>query len=353
MNRPIINISLLFCCLFIQYAFSQDKAETVNSKTSTDVFADERLLPIKLTYSIKELKRNTNDTVYMPSSLSYQLADSTWATMDIELRKRGNYRLNNCYFPPIKVKFKKSLVKGTQFEGHKSMKVVLPCLQQKDKNDNVIKEYLAYKIFELLSPYYFKTRMVDIEFEEIKNSRSKVHQVKGFLVEDDKHVAKRMNGKVYGRAVHPLQQEAVASVRNAFFQCMIGNTDFSQAQQHNVKLMFFEKNIVPVPYDFDMSGFVNCSYAVVSQIKDQKLPLSSVRDRMYRGFKRNPEIFQQVRQEFIDKKVDIFTALDACESLFDDQREFQVARDYIAEFYDILVNDKKFKNNILDMARSN
>ncbi|MBT8274419.1 MAG: hypothetical protein KJO77_11480 [Bacteroidia bacterium] len=311
------------------------------------------MLPVKLSYSIKNLKKNTNDSVYIPSTFSYRLPDSSWTTMDIQLRKRGNYRLKNCYFPPIKVKFKKSIVKNTHFEGHKSMKVVLPCLQQKDKNDNVIKEYLAYKVFEIVSPYYFKTRMLDISFEEIRNNKTKMHQVKGFLVEDDKHVAKRMDGKVYGRAVHPLQQEEVASVRNAFFQCMIGNTDFSQAQQHNVKLMFFDKSIIPVPYDFDMSGFVNCSYAVVSQIKDQKLPLSSVRDRMYRGFKRNPAVFQQVRQEFLDAKVQIFAALDECESLFDDPREFEVARDYIASFYDILVNDKKFKNNILDMARSN
>lgn len=353
MNRPIIIKSLLFCSLLFHFTFSQEKTDKIKPELGYDILDHKEILPIKLTYSIKDLKKNTNDSVYMPSTFAYRLADSSWSTMDIQLRKRGNYRLKNCYYPPIKVKFKKSIVKKTPFEGHKSMKVVLPCLQQRDKNDNVIKEYLAYKIFEIVSPYYFKTRMVDVNFEEIKSNKTKLHQVKGFLVEDDKHVAKRMKAKVYGRPVHPMQQEEVASVRNAFFQCMIGNTDFSQAQQHNVKLMFIEKSIVPVPYDFDMSGFVNCSYAVVSQIKDQKLPLTSVRDRMYRGFKRNPEVFQQVRQEFIASQDRIFAVLDDCEPLFDDEREFEVARDYISSFYEILVNDKKFKNNILDMARSN
>ena len=353
MNRPIINITLLFCSLLFHISFAQNTSEKILTDPALDLFADKSILPIKLSYSIKELKKNTNDSTYIPSTFSYQLTDSLWNTMDIQLRKRGNYRLKNCFYPPIKIKFKKSLVKNTHFDSHKSMKIVLPCLQQKDKNDNVIKEYLAYKIFEIISPYYFKTRMVDINLEEIRNKKSKIHQIKGFLVEDDKHVAKRMNGKVYGRSVHPMQQEELASVRNAFFQCMIGNTDFSQAKQHNVKLMFFNKSIVPVPYDFDMSGLVNCSYAVVSQIKDQQLPLSSVRDRMYRGFKRNPQIFQRVRQEFIANKDKIFAVLDECQDDFDDPREFNTARDYISSFYDILANEKKFKSNILDMARSN
>ena len=47
--------------------------------------------------------------------------------------------------------------------------------------------------------------------------------------------------------------DADASVRNAMFQYMIGNTDFSTAYQHNNKLLYIDKLIIPLPYDFDMS----------------------------------------------------------------------------------------------------
>ncbi len=45
---------------------------------------------------------------------------------------------------------------------------------------------------------------------------------------------------------------------------MIGNTDYSSAYRHNEKLLFVDGNIMPIPYDFDMSGLVDASYAVVS-----------------------------------------------------------------------------------------
>ena len=103
----------------------------------------------------------------------------------------------------------------------------MPCINERDKNDNVIKEYMAYRLYELVSPYYFKTRLITINLDEQQKKKSKQHLMKGFLIEDDSHVAKRFNGNVYDRNVHPLQQEALASVRNCFFQFMIGNNDYS------------------------------------------------------------------------------------------------------------------------------
>ncbi|MBT8271177.1 MAG: hypothetical protein KJO25_03940, partial [Bacteroidia bacterium] len=229
---------------------------------------------------------------------------------------------------------------------------VTPCLTERDRNDNVIKEYMAYMIFEVVSPYYFKTRLVDIEFNELRGSKGKVHLMKGFLIEDDKHVAKRYEGKIYKRRVHPLQQDDLASVRHAMFQYLIGNTDYSQYDMHNVKVMFHEPDFIPLPYDFDMAGFVNCSYAVVSQIGTKKLPITSVRQRLYRGFKRNPALFQQVRQEFLSSQSEIMAQVDACKGQFELEREFEVARDYIFDFFKVIADDDKFQSQILKKART-
>ena len=64
------------------------------------------------------------------------------------------------------MKIKKSSSKETLFEGNKKLKLVLPCKLESDLNDNIIKEYLAYKIYEVVSPYHFKTKIVDIQFRE-------------------------------------------------------------------------------------------------------------------------------------------------------------------------------------------
>ena len=57
------------------------------------------------------------------------------------------------------------------FKGNKELKLVLPCLKEKNTNDNVIKELLAYKLFEVVSPYHFKTRLLDFTLSEQKGKK--------------------------------------------------------------------------------------------------------------------------------------------------------------------------------------
>lgn len=354
MNKPIANLVLLFVMSVSLFSFGQ--SETLRdsiTKESSDVFSSDDFLPIKLSYSIKDLKKETNDSTYMKSVMIFQNSEGIDEEINVKLRTRGNYRLKNCYFPPLKLRISKKVAKGTIFEGYKRFKIVMPCINEKDKNDNVIKEYMAYRLYELVSPYYFKTRLITINLEEEQRKKTKQHIMKGFLIEDDSHVAKRLDGNVYDRRVHPLQQEALASVRNCFFQFMIGNTDFSQAYQHNIKLVFVEKNIVPIPYDFDMAGLVNCSYAVVSEIPNEKVSLGSVTDRLYRGFKRDPMIIEQVRQEFLSNQDKMLALVNGLEYAFDDQREFNIAKEYIESFFELISDDKKFRSRILDKQRSN
>jgi hypothetical protein len=351
MKKQIGQLIILLTLLFFNTAYSQQETNNDNLKIISGLFSEDEIVPIKLSYSIKNLKRETNDSTYIESVLGFQDKNGSWQNIPIKLRARGNNRLKKCYFPPIKIKIKKSDSKGTIFKGQKTMKAVLPCLLESENDDNVIKEYLVYKLYEKVSPYHFKTRLVTIDFEQIKNSKTKAHQLKGFLIEDDKKIAKRFDGKVYDRFVHPLNQDDLTSVRNAFFQFMIGNTDFSQAYHHNVKLIYINKKMTPVPYDFDMSGFVDASYAVVSQIQGEKLNLTSVTDRKYRGFQRNEEIFNQVRNEFIANKTAMGAILDANKDYFEDSDDFETAKKYLKSFFDIIENDRLYKSQILNQLR--
>ena len=348
MNKQIGNILVFFVFIFFfNYSNSQEILKDDDSKKISRVFKEDKILPIKLSYSIKDIKKNTNDSTYINSTLFYQTKDSTWNSIEVSLRSRGNNRLKNCYFTPLKIKLKKSDTKQTIFKGHKNLKLVLPCLLENDKNDNVVKEYLAYKMFAIISPYHFKTRLLDIEFEEVKGDKSKTFNLKGIFIEDDKVVSKRLDGKIYERDMHPLNQEPVSSIRNAFFQYMIGNTDFSTAYQHNMKVIYINNAMVPITYDFDMAGLVNTSYAASS------IAVNSVTERKYRGFVRDKNIFEQVRREFINNKDKLISVLDDNALYFDNREEFDTAKNYILSFFDILVNNKKFKDKILEQARTN
>tara|TARA_B100001769_G_scaffold68078_1_gene50724 strand:- start:746 stop:1765 length:1020 start_codon:yes stop_codon:yes gene_type:complete len=335
------QVNLILILLISVFSYAQ------NTDGYTLLFQDEEPLKIKLKYSNKEMNKKTNDSTFIETQLSYE-QDGVWKDIDVRLRARGNFRRNTCYWPPVRVKIKKSAAKETIFEGNKSLKLVLPCMMEPDRNDNIMKEYMAYKLYEQISPYHFNARRVDIDFTEIKGRKEKSHQIKGFLIEDDDIVADRFEGKVVDRFIHPLAMDAETSVQNAFFNFLIGNTDISVAYQHNAKLLYIGKRLIPLSYDFDMTGFVNPSYATVNET----LGIKSVRDRKYRGFKRDGSIIETVRQLYISKKADLLSIVESHASQFDNEREYKETFKFLNSFYDIIEDDKEYNSQIVAAART-
>lgn len=322
-----------------------------NVGETTPLFLNQEPVPIKLKMSIKDVKKNTNDSTYLESMLYFKNNSEVYDSLKIELRARGNNRRENCYYAPLKLKLSKSDSKETPFVGNKKLKLVLPCLIESNNDDFVIKEYMAYKLYEIVTPIHYKTRLLNIEFIEDKGKRFKSNELKGFLIEDIDNVAKRHNGNEMKRRVMPLQQDGLASVRNSFFQYMIANTDYSTMYNHNGKLLFLDKKIVPLPYDFDMSGLVDASYAVVSNVQNMNLDITEVTERAYKGYKRDEQLFELVRQEFINNKPKMFETIDSLEKYFQDNNQFIRAKRFIESFFDIIQDDKSFKRRILDKAR--
>ncbi len=348
-----MNKQLIFLLFFLlsNQSFSQNTENPNSSEQVTKLFRNQEILQVKLGFSNKDIKKKTNDSTYIGTKISYKAEDETWKTFDVELRVRGYFRKRTCYFPPIKIRINKSAGKNTLFEGNKKLKLVLPCSTQKSKNDYIVKEYLGYKLYEIISPYHFNTRLTSIDFTETKGNKTKTHDLKGIFIEDDKKIAKRFNGKILDRSVNPFSQDALASVRNAFFQFMIGNNDFSTYAPHNEKLMRVDNKIVPIPYDFDLSGLVNASYAVVSVINDQPLT-SSVTERLYRGFKRDLKIIQQVRLEFIDNKAKLLEVIDLTEPFYENPKSFTEAKNFLSDFFKIMEDDALFEKEIINNMRT-
>jgi len=350
-KKQAIYLFLFTYLHFVGTIFAQELVNTDQDNQVTELFLSNDPIPVKLRYSNKVLRKETNDSTYIDSEIKYMTSDDSWKTLEVKIRARGNYRRENCYFPPVKMKIKKSVSAGTMFEGNKKLKLVLPCVLQNDYNDKVLKEYMAYKLYELVSPYHFNTRLLDIDFTDEKGQKVKSYTVKGFFIEDIDRVKDRCNGKQVKRSIHPLEQDDLCSVRNDFFQFMIGNTDYSSAYRHNEKLLFVDSNIMPVPYDFDMSGLVDASYAVVSQVQGEVLSITDVTHRLYRGFKRNPATYQTVRNEFLNNKIKMLAIVNDLESSFEDPKEFATARRFINDFFEVIANDGSYKKQILNVAR--
>lgn len=316
------------------------------------LFQSETPLRVKWKYSDRDVRKHTNDSTYLDCTLSYQQEDGTWDSLEVMVRARGNWRQENCFLTPVKLRIKKSERKGTLFKGNKELKMVLPCRNNEPGQDYVLKEYMAYKMYEVISPFHFKTRRVALDFTDDRGRKEKNYRLEAFFIEDTKDVADRCNAKRLKRTVHPLQQDDLSCTQNDFYQFLIGNTDYSVAYQHNQKLLFVEgMKAIPVPYDFDMSGLVNANYAVVSQVAGEQLPIDRVTDRLYRGYKRDNGIYEQVRQQYLTSKGDILARAAALKPEFRDVKQYEESRKFLLEFFDILEDPASYKRMVLDRAQ--
>jgi hypothetical protein len=314
----------------------------------TKLFMDESPLEIKLKIAIKDVKAITSDTVYTPYVMHYKNGD-TWDSIKVNVRARGEFRRRECYYPPLRVKIKKGAAKGTIFEGNKSLKLVMPCKQVKD-NYLIMKEYICYQMYEPITKYTFNTRLVNLEFSDLNNKKVTGVKFQGFFIEDDDIVAERHKGKVVeDLKLHPKALQDSNSVRHDMFQYMVANTDWSTTFLHNAKLIQLDesKKYIPLAYDFDMSGFVDAPYATVNET----LGITSVRDRLYRGFCRGPEISQAIRAEYISKEQAIMDVVKRYEKDFDAKAYSGIVK-YMQDFFATMKNDNKFKAAILDKCRT-
>ena len=186
-----------------------------------------------------------------------------------------------------------------------------------------------------------------MDYTDGKTKNEKNFDLTGFLIEDDNKVAKRFDGKIVERKISPLAMDDYISVNLSFFNFLIGNTDFSSAHQHNGKLLFHEKKIIPIPYDFDLTGWVNPNYGagITNRLG------YSFEERNYIGFKREKSIYSKVRNHYLTLKEKILKTVELYESEFEYKKSYYSMMNYLREFYEILENDKLYNSLIVSKAK--
>ncbi len=337
-----MKINCILSIVFI-FIFTASLAQDI------PLFQTREPVHLRVTGSIKSIKKKSNDSTFVTGKFLYEQTPDQWTTIPVKARVRGNFRLKNCYFPPLKLKFGKKEVASTLFAGNKALKLVLPCRTSADKNNLIRKEYLCYQFYQVVSAYFFRTRLANLELTE--NSRSKVrkYDLLTFFVEDNSMVASRSGGKVIEtKGISPALFDEKQSIRNDFFQYMIGNADWSAVFQHNSNTLMVGGKYVPLSYDFDMSGFVNAGYA---QQNAPTLGTGDVRERVYRGFCKSKTAMEEIRKEFLDKESSLYAIIDQEASDFK-KYELSDMKSYLKEFFDILKDDDKFHESILDQCRT-
>ncbi len=253
----IFRLKMVICLSAICLSFSLYSQEN----QSLPLFQTDEILTFRLTFDMDSLLSDRGaEPEYRPAHLSME-GEQEDIELDLKIKTRGNFRLNpqNCDFPPIKLNFKKKEIEQNIFSGHDKLKLVTHCQDEA----YVLKEYLAYKIYQLLNPHSFQVRLAKITYiDKRKNHRPFARYA--FLLESKEALAARLDGEIIEDPAITISEDETleeTTARLYLFQYLLGNRDWDILLKKNVKLVKTTKGeFIPVPYDFDFTGWVNATY---------------------------------------------------------------------------------------------
>lgn len=317
------------------------------------LFQAHETLDIVIRAPFRLITKERSDEEEQTGQIEFAAPDGSRTTAEIKIRARGNFRrdVRVCAFPPLRINFQTNEMQGTVFENQDKLKLVTHCRpRDKQYKQGVLREYLAYRIFNLMTEQSFRVRLLKIQYEYTDASRPG-EEAWGFFIEDDDRLGERIGMPRFKTDKTPLRSLDLAHLQlNSVFQFLIANTDFSPISSlepddccHNHKLFGVEgEPLYSIPYDFDMSGFVNAAYAT----PNSRFGLRSVQQRLYRGrCLNNPQVPNTI-QAFQDQRAAIFALIESQQEL--DKRTRRALERFTQDFYKLIDNPKQVQRRLVD-----
>ncbi len=322
----------------------EEYAERARRAEAAPLFASHEPLAVTLRTDISRIRDERSDEEDVEGTLAFVGPDGVEVTLSVKVRARGEFRRQkrNCNFPPLRIDVAGKEAEGTVFEGQDKLKLVTPCQDGRTQfQQYILQEYLVYRVYQLLTPVGFRVRLVTITYED-PDGGYETRTLIAFLIESDEHMAARNRAIIQEyEQFHPAAMESEQDALVALFQYMIGNTDFSTAYFHNAVMIRAEDGrFLIVPYDFDWSGVVDARYA----FPDARLPITDVRQRIFRGFCREDVDQAALAQRFNDQREAIWALYEGMPGL--DEGVKKKSLEYYEDFYEILNDPRRYAREI-------
>lgn len=313
------------------------------------MFSTEEPLHLTLKTDLKILKKTRRDEKYLPAEMTCHVNDSFEVTHPVRIKARGVFRRDNCTYPPFWLNIRYSGIEADSMMDVNKMKMVIRCRKAAQYETYILREYLVYKIYNLVSPYSFRVRLVKLNFVDTGKEDTTTEDW-AFLIEPQELLEKRLNAvavKSDKLSIRTVNREVMDRV--SLFQYMIGNGDFSVTGRHNLKIITLKDQqvpgFVPIPYDFDYTGLVNAHYAVPGET----LGISSVRERYFLGPCRSKEVELEAIRDFARYRDEMIDYVMAFEYLDEKEKLDMVA--YIESYFTESEDQRFYESKISSTCR--
>ena len=322
--------SFIYCIFF--GLLSATRLAGSNSFAKPDLFdllEGKNYVSVTISLNLDSLINNRYNEDKIGGTFVFKSAAGKNLSFSVNINLRGKYRRRMCGFPPLKLNFNKSELSDNGLSKADEYKLVTHCLEGEEGDVNIVKEFLAYQLYQQVSPLSYRSKLLKITYQDTKSENKIVGMA--ILLEDKSSFEKRHDvSEMKDTFSLPRSNFDDSNFRtHGLFQYLIGNVDWSTAISKNIDIYKSKKNgkIFIVPYDFDFSGFVNVSYAVPNKDYNQK----KVRDRLLLEADKSDSLYQSEIQKFIALKPTFIELIKKQKGL---ETEVKIdLEDYIHSFY--------------------
>jgi|WetSurSiteA1Bulk_404760.scaffolds.fasta_scaffold03156_3 hypothetical protein len=339
-NKEHLNILILTLLFSLWTA-------TVFADEPDTLFRSEEIINLELRSDFTAIEKSrTGDAEYFDGELIYDIPGSEPEIFSVKVMVRGHFRRdpNICSFPPLLVNFKGKEVKNTIFDNQNKLKLVTPCQNEED----VVEEYLIYKMYNQVTDLSMKVRLAKIRYYDTATGR-RLFEKYSFFVEDKDKVAKRNDAIAKDRFLTPFDLNQDNFKKVALFEYLIGNKDWYVTSRKNLEILQSEDpsiGLIAVPYDFDLSGFVDPDYS-----KPEGVPEYALADkRVYKGLCYTDDELKDTFDYFRNLKP-VFESIINNQELIPKYNRKQIIK-YIDISYSYIENEHSFKKVFANTCQS-
>jgi len=205
-------------------------------------------------FDVKSFRKTRSKEMYQPAEMTCIVSDSFRVTNPVRVKARGIYRRDNCMMPPLWLNIRYSGIENEELMGIRRMKMVTRCRNTKLYADYVLREYLIYKIYNLVTPYSYRVRLINLNQES---------QYWAFLIEPDAMMANRLRGQLVKSDALPGEAFGIKSVRERYFLGPCRTKSFYleaiselESVLDEIKALIWSFDCLDEESRFDMIGYI-------------------------------------------------------------------------------------------------
>ena len=232
--------SFIYCIFFgLLSATSLAGSNSFAKPDLFDLLEGKNYVSVTISLNLDSLINNRYNEDKIGGTFVFKSAAGKNLSFSVNINLRGKYRRRMCGFPPLKLNFNKSELSDNGLSKADEYKLVTHCLEGEEGDVNIVKEFLAYQMYQQVSPLSYRSKLLKITYQDTKSDNKIVGMA--ILLEDKSSFEKRHDVSEMKDTfnLHRSNFDDSNFRTHGLFQYLIGNVDWSTAISKNIDIYRF------------------------------------------------------------------------------------------------------------------